>query len=171
MIDNLYLMIGNLFQFIRDTYNNIKKFKELPAKARSAILYLLFSWIWVYISMYRLLKGDVPVQFLYMILCGVVLLFLMFSFKKWARVLSLTFNAMIICLYLVFAAAFFIKGQVEPLIITCVTIIFCSISTYYLMIKETTGLYKGTRVEDKPAVKEKENIKRVKSLKNRKPRQ
>jgi len=125
----------------------IFKFKALPDSMKNGIMFLFAGWIWYYISLYTNLLGEIPPRQLAAGLSVCFLIYMMMEKKKWARPLCVLCNVFIIIQYLPIAIEFFRNGQFKLGAMIAVFLFFFSISSYYLLIKESSNFFKDPEKE------------------------
>lgn len=130
--------------------NLLNKIKSSPHSVQLCIIFLISSWAWFFMTYHSVLQSNPPIK---QIICGLVICIFVLSFKNWARLLAIFFNAALIMLNLLLTFIWFAKGGQGQGIISGITVGFFSISTYYLVVRETREFYKqmSPKPEDQTA--------------------
>ncbi len=138
----------------------LEQFTSYPSAVRSAIMFQIAAWLWHYISLYtNLLKGEIPFSH---IVIGVFLCYKLLQIRNWARKLCLCFNPPIILLYSAFTVLFF-GGSVKISAICFLNVVFFSLATYYLVVKETAEFYKKEQEKDEVLKKAQKDLEEARS--------
>jgi len=130
--------------------NKLLVFYEYPVGVRYALGLLIGGWISVYAFMYHI-NIFFPERFtsalvLRNLIVGIGICYCVFRIKPWARKLCIFFNLGIICINLLFLAIRLSSvGMESPSLIlhALLNIVLFGLSTYYLLIKETSGYFKA----------------------------
>jgi len=125
-------------------------FFEYPVGVRYALGLLLGGWISVYAFMYHI-EYVFPGQFTSTIvfrnlIVGLGICYCVFRIKPWARKLCIFFNIGIICINVLFLGIRISSiGLTYPelSIHALLNIVLFGLSTYYLLIKETSEYFKA----------------------------
>ena len=119
----------------------IEVFKGYPASVRNAIMFLCFSWLWHYVSLYRyFFHGDLPFN---QIVIGVSICYFVFRIKNWARVLCIVCNILIIVMYLSLTFSFMTAAKTHFAAISGINVLLFSMATYYLFVGESSRFFKA----------------------------
>lgn len=148
----------------------IFKFKALPDSLKNGIMFLFAGWIWYYISLYTNLLGEIPPRQLAVGLSVCFLIFMMIEKKKWARPLCILCNIFIIIQFVFSSIGFFNRAEFKLAGMTAVVVLFFSISSYYLAIKESSEFFKDHE-KDKDSVKREPRNSRNSRKKNKSKRE
>lgn len=130
--------------------NRLLVFFEYPVGVRYALGLLLGGWISVYAFMYHI-EYVFPGQFTSTIvfrnlIVGLGICYCVFRIKPWARKLCIFFNIGIICINVLFLGIRLSSiGLTYPelTIHALLNIVLFGLSTYYLLIKETSEYFKA----------------------------
>ncbi len=130
--------------------NRLLVFFEYPVGVRYALGLLLGGWISVYAFMYHI-EYVFPGQFTSTIvfrnlIVGLGICYCVFRIKPWARKLCIFFNIGIICINILFLGIRLSSiGLTYPelTIHSLLNIVLFGLSTYYLLIKETSEYFKA----------------------------
>ena len=130
--------------------NRLLIFFEYPVGVRYALGLLIGGWISVYAFMYHI-EYVFPGQFTSTIvfrnlIVGLGICYCVFRIKPWARKLCLFFNIGIICINILFLSIRLSSiGLTSPelSIHALLNIVLFGLSTYYLLIKDTSEYFKA----------------------------
>lgn len=130
--------------------NKLLVFFEYPIGVRYAFGLLLGGWISVYAFMYHI-EYVFPGQFTSTIvfrnlIVGLGICYCVFRIKPWARKLCIFFNIGIICINVLFLGIRLSSiGLTSPelSIHALLNIVLFGLSTYYLLIKDTSEYFKA----------------------------
>ena len=122
------------------------EFNRFPRSVRLGFILLLGGWIlhlgFVYLA-FGVLLDDLPAKIIYQqVAIGGLLFFFLYRVKKWARVLCLLCNGLIIILYIGIAALF--ARQHQYLMLLAALVIGCfAAATFFFMAREARAFYAG----------------------------
>ncbi len=148
----------------------LEKFRTSPASFKKGFYFLIGAWLTHFIFVYLFFtKGGeaIPDKILMQqaAIGGLMALFL-FMIKKWARVLCILCNILIVVLY---AAVFLIVYTNKMFSSLCVlTTILFIISTYFLAIKDTAQYFREQNPQDTDEPEDEEEPKPILPKKNKK---
>ncbi len=124
----------------------LAKLKTYPGSVRSALMFLVAGWLLHFAAYFGfLLKGETQRNMILMVAIGVGICYFVATIKNWARMLCIFFNIGIAGIYVLFSFSFFYTGETGKGLLTVATIIVFVLSTYYLLVKETTRFFKTDR--------------------------
>jgi hypothetical protein len=119
-----------------------KKWGEMPASVKNAILSLLVGWAAHYIFYFGFIAEDQPERVTYLnIGVGVGICYCVATIRKWARRLCIYFNIVMVPMYVLFAIAFAQGGKVNLFVLTAFIGVAFAFSLYYLLQKETLRFF------------------------------
>lgn len=124
----------------------IKKYGELPDSVKNGVLFLIAGWVWqVFCLYYYFFKGDIPYN---IVITGILNISLIIIWTKgWARILCILCNILIIMTYLPVSYTFYYGGNFLLGNVSASIVILFSVSTYYLLTKESFAFFKKTKAD------------------------
>lgn len=131
----------------------LNKFRAFPGGVRTAWLWLGAGWglhfLFLWLA-FILGRQDLPEKILYQqVAIAALLFFFLYQGRKWARVLCLLCNALIILLYAAFAALF--GGRSPELALLAVFVIGCfGAASGYFMTPAVRAFYAGAGANPVP---------------------
>ena len=135
----------------------IEEFKAFPPSVKNAIIFLVAGWIWHYTSLYRyFFNGTIPFN---QIVIGVSVCFFVFRVKKWARVLCIVCNILIVMMYLSVTISFLSAGKTHYAAVSGFNVVLFSLATYFLAVGESSRFFK----ERSPTPEKDSNVNRDKN--------
>lgn len=122
------------------------EFKAFPPSVKNGFLFLLGGWLCNYLFFYSFFStqsADMPLNLLFQqVMLGVLCCYFLLRVKKWARVLCLVGNIVIVVVYLFVMALLYATKPLFGLLagVTAALFIF---STYFLAQKEAAAYFKA----------------------------
>jgi len=127
-----------------------RKWEEMPASVRSAIISLLIGWAAHYVFYFGFIAEDQPERVTYLQLgVGIGICYCVATIRKWARRLCIFFNVVMAPMYLLFAIAFAQGGKVGLFALTAFIALAFALSLYYLLKKETARFFSPPEADEK----------------------
>jgi len=127
-----------------------RKWEEMPASVRSAIISLLIGWAAHYVFYFGFIAEDQPERVTYLQLgVGIGICYCVATIRKWARRLCIFFNVVMVPMYLLFAIAFAQGGKVGLFALTAIIALAFAFSLYYLLKKETAEFFSPPEADEK----------------------
>lgn len=116
-------------------------FNAIPTSVKSGLILLLLGWIWFLFSVYHYYDKSFWERFL---IGGVVIVFCVFQFKKWAHALALLCNAMTILYCGFFALVFHLSGEnPQIVIVSAINVLLFGFSSYFLLQKNAINFFRS----------------------------
>ena len=126
--------------------DNYLSLNDFPKSVRYAFFFLLAGWCWHLFFIYAFFttaQDTVPTKMLYQQLAIAGMLgFFLYRAKKWARVLCLLCNTLIVLLYACFAALF-VSSRLQLAVLAVVVIGCFAAATVLLMAREAKDFFSG----------------------------
>jgi membrane-bound ClpP family serine protease len=119
---------------------------------KQGLILLVIGWGWLYFTLYytHALEKLQPTR---QMIAGALVLFLaerMIQKKKWARVLCVLSNIFVIFQLAVPTFVFFSKGAINLGLIAGLNLVLLSISSYFLVTKETSKYFQADISKESP---------------------
>jgi len=119
----------------------IADYKESPPSVKNGLTVLMLAWVWHFISLYHFfLNGQIPGN---QIVIGLLVCFLVFLMKNWARVLCIVCNILIVFMYLFVGASFYGGGKIYFGVVALMNVALFSLATYFLMLGSSATYFKS----------------------------
>jgi len=120
----------------------LRQITPRPAAVKYGLIFLICGWLAHYAFYFMYFAGEMPARTTYLQLgVGIGICYFVAALKRWARMMCLFFNIGIIALYGLYCLAFFQSNKSNLMIMTGLIAILFSISTYFLLKKETAQFY------------------------------
>lgn len=120
------------------------KFKAFPPSFQKSFFFLISAWGCHFAFIYyyfTISTGELPSDILtQQAVIGGLILILLFIVKKWARILCILCNVLIVVLY-GFVVALVYQNKLFIFLCIATIILFC-LSTYWLVVKETGEFFR-----------------------------
>lgn len=113
-------------------------FEGLPGASKKAVGFLVAGWIWALAGQIWSLKAVPVIQILF----GLFLVISVLKVKDWGRMLCIFANFIILGANFAVAVKFGLKGSFVMSGVSLGTAALFSLSTYYLLKKETSEFFK-----------------------------
>lgn len=118
-------------------------YNTFPNSAKNGVLFLLLGWtthfIFLYVVFGEGLESDIWLQ---QSIIAILVCFFTIRVRNWARVLAVVANLLIILVYLFAIAYLYSIYLINFSIFALVNVILFSISSYFLLKRETADFFK-----------------------------
>jgi hypothetical protein len=127
-------------------FPSIREFKTFPDSVRYGIFFMLGGWAWFYIAMYTtLMKGSVSPRYL----IGIAVCIVVLRINNIGRVLCILAQVMIMFQMIIPTLLYFQAGDAFHGAMTGLIVVLFGASSYFLVIKESSGFFKAYRKKEK----------------------
>jgi len=121
---------------------NLHRSKMGPPTVKYGVIFLFCGWACHYVFYFTHFAQEMPLRTtLLQVGVGIGICYFVAALKRWARMLCLFFNIGIIGLYAIYCLAYFQSRLYTPMLMTGLVAILFTISTYFLLKKETAQFY------------------------------
>lgn len=126
-----------------------RKWEEMPASVKNAIIALLAGWIAHYLFYFGVIAEDQSERVTYLQLgVGIGICYCVVTIRKWARRLCIFFNIVMVPMYFLFSIAFAQGGKMGLFALTAFISLAFAASLFFLLKKETAQFFSPPEKEE-----------------------